>query len=247
MPRRMLYAGTVLNGFQILEDLPSENGCAKVRAICPLCGNEFIGKPKTIKSGDCKSCGCYKIQISKQNLKQAQAVEQRKRYANTYVNNFYILEDLPTKDEVSWVNAICPKCMKPFNVRVKDLKSGNTKSCGCSKSHGETKVADILSNNNITYAKEYSFSDLKRKKLLRFDFAVFKDGVLQYLIEYDGIQHYKEYGWNDAEHFKIVKENDSAKNQYCQDHNIPLIRIPYTHYNDLTINDLLLETSSFIV
>jgi len=37
------------------------------------------------------------------------------------------------------------------------------------------------------------------------------------------------------------------KNTYCKEHNIPLIRIPYTHYNDLCIEDLLLETSNYII
>ena len=32
---------------------------------------------------------------------------------------------------------------------------------------------------------------------------------------------------------------------WCKDNNIPLIRIPYTHYKELKIEDLLLETSKF--
>jgi hypothetical protein len=36
------------------------------------------------------------------------------------------------------------------------------------------------------------------------------------------------------------------KNQWCLDNNILLIRIPYTHYNDLCLEDLLPETSKFI-
>ena len=40
---------------------------------------------------------------------------------------------------------------------------------------------------------------------------------------------------------------DAIKTNWCLDNNIPLIRIPYTHLNKLCIEDLLLETSSFIV
>lgn len=36
------------------------------------------------------------------------------------------------------------------------------------------------------------------------------------------------------------------KNQYCIDNQIPIIRIPYTHFNDLCIEDLQLDTSNFI-
>jgi hypothetical protein len=35
------------------------------------------------------------------------------------------------------------------------------------------------------------------------------------------------------------------KNQWCKENNIPLIRIPYTHLKDLSIEDLILETSKF--
>ena len=34
---------------------------------------------------------------------------------------------------------------------------------------------------------------------------------------------------------------------YAKEHNIPLIRIPYTRLNDLCLEDLLLETSTFII
>ena len=36
------------------------------------------------------------------------------------------------------------------------------------------------------------------------------------------------------------------KSQWCKENNIPLIRIPYTQYNNLTIDDLKLDTSNFI-
>ena len=36
------------------------------------------------------------------------------------------------------------------------------------------------------------------------------------------------------------------KNEWCKDNNIPLIRIPYTQYNDLCIEDLQLETTTFL-
>jgi hypothetical protein len=49
------------------------------------------------------------------------------------------------------------------------------------------------------------------------------------------------------EKFKYTQEHDSFKNQWCKDNNIPLIRIPYTHLKDLCLEDLLLETSKYIV
>ena len=58
---------------------------------------------------------------------------------------------------------------------------------------------------------------------------------------------YRTTGWNNEEsHLKLVKR-DKYKNQWCKDNNIPLIRIPYTHLKDLCIEDLLLETSNYII
>jgi len=37
------------------------------------------------------------------------------------------------------------------------------------------------------------------------------------------------------------------KNQWCKNNNIPLIRIPYTHLQNLCLEDLQLETSKFII
>ena len=40
--------------------------------------------------------------------------------------------------------------------------------------------------------------------------------------------------------------NDLLKIEYCKNNNIPLIIIPYTHYKDLNISDLILNTTNFL-
>ena len=42
-----------------------------------------------------------------------------------------------------------------------------------------------------------------------------------------------------------VKERDEMKNEYCRSHRIPLIRIPYTQYEKLCLEDILLDTTKF--
>ena len=42
-----------------------------------------------------------------------------------------------------------------------------------------------------------------------------------------------------------LKAHDTYKNRWCKDNNIPIIRIPYTHLDNLELSDLLLETSPF--
>ena len=36
------------------------------------------------------------------------------------------------------------------------------------------------------------------------------------------------------------------KIKYCRDNKIPLIIIPYTHYNKLQINDLIIYTTKYL-
>ena len=61
-------------------------------------------------------------------------------------------------------------------------------------SRGEIKIEEILTEAGLTFKEEYTFSDLNSTngRPLRFDFAVFDDnGDLDFLIEYQGIQHYE--------------------------------------------------------
>ena len=98
-------------------------------------------------------------------------------------------------------------------------------------SRGEIKICDILDAAGLNYQEEYSFPDLVSSsgRPLRFDFAVFDDdGDLDFLIEYQGIQHYEaksQYGG--AKGLYRQKYNDEQKRKYCQAHGYTLIAIPY--------------------
>lgn len=61
---------------------------------------------------------------------------------------------------------------------------GKTQSCGCIKySIGENNIKTILDQANINYIKEYTCSDLYKK---RFDFAILKNNQIIRFIEFDG-------------------------------------------------------------
>lgn len=47
--------------------------------------------------------------------------------------------------------------------------------------------------------------------------------------------------------YKKIHEHDSYKNNWCKENNIPIIRIPYTYQEKITIEDLLLESSNFLL
>ena len=98
-------------------------------------------------------------------------------------------------------------------------------------SRGEIKICDILDAAGLPYQEEYSFPDLVAEsgRPLRFDFAVFDDnGDIDFLIEYQGIQHYEAKSkFGGAKGLYRQKHNDTQKRIYCAAHNIKLICIPY--------------------
>lgn len=102
-------------------------------------------------------------------------------------------------------------------------------------SRGEIKICEILDEAGLNYKEEYSFSDLVTKNgvELRFDFAVFDDNNdLDFLIEYQGIQHYEPKSkFGGYAGLRRQQYNDMKKREYCKKHGYKLILIPYWHEN----------------
>lgn len=99
-------------------------------------------------------------------------------------------------------------------------------------SRGEIKIEEVLQKAGMIFEEEYSFPDLVSSSghPLRFDFAIFDDEYhLEFLIEYQGIQHYQpksKFGGYSG--LRKQQFNDMQKREYCKKHNIILIEIPYT-------------------
>lgn len=127
------------------------------------------------------------------------------------------------------------------------MRSGHTQSCGCLKSVGESKISNLLKENNISFNKEYVFPNFKFKNSIgipRFDFYVENS----YVIEFDGKAHYETNGgWNNEDNLKTIQLHDKEKNEFCKNNNIPLIRIPYYHFKELEIKDLIPSSSKFLL
>lgn len=115
----------------------------------------------------------------------------------------------------------------------------------------ERKIAHMLESGDIIFVTEFSFLDLKSEKgvPLRFDFAVFEtpqdleDERPKFLIEAQGEQHFRPK-WTTAQQFARQVANDKRKRAYCNAKGIVLVAIPYTEYNNITL-DMLLEEGRF--
>lgn len=105
----------------------------------------------------------------------------------------------------------------------------------CSTTSGEQKLCQILDNMGYTYELQKKYPDCKHVLPLRFDCYI---PSLNLLLEYDGETHYQiiPYSSNmeiNIKRFEQQQRNDQIKNEYCQKHNIPLIRIPYWEKNNM--------------
>lgn len=124
------------------------------------------------------------------------------------------------------------------------LTSGRKTSCGCRRqSSKEELIKNILCDNNISYISQYCIDDCRDKQPLPFDFAVFQNNELSFLIEYDGRQHYSPIPYFGGQYeFEKRVERDSIKDSYCMNNNIRLLRLPYT----LTDREIETEISNIV-
>lgn len=196
------------------------------------CGREENIKGSLLISGKKTCC----TECNKKNRKIQYIDETGNQYGRLTVLEY----DNNKSQSTAWWKCKC-KCGNIISVPGIKLRAGRTQSCGCMKSYGEEKIIQILQDNNILFKTQITFPDCKDINLLKFDFGIYdKNNKLQYLIEYDGKQHFQSgTGWNTEENFEKIKRRDKIKNNYCKQNNIPLIRIPYTKYDTLNISDLL--------
>ena len=137
-------------------------------------------------------------------------------------------------------------CGEELLVASTELRAKRKSACPkCNLSLGEIIIENLLKQNNIQYQKEQIFSDLyndKTGQYFRFDFYLIDKNII---IEFDGEQHTKVVqSWGGRDGLQERQRRDKIKTDYCLNKGITIIRIPYTHVNDITLEDLL-EDSSF--
>lgn len=211
------------------------------------CGNQIVVKGSSLrKEKGTKSCGCYqKEQTSKASVKNL---------LGQTIGNFTVLESIMGEkngQKHSW-RCRCNLCGSEDNI-ISTSNLHKQYSCGCSiSSKGQRKIKEILNKNNIEFIEEKRFASCNYGDIndghtqARFDFFLPQYNLL---IEYDGIQHFVQGNGNfdNKEKFELTKKRDYIKNNWCKENNILLIRIPYTHYDQITLEDLLPATSKFLL
>ena len=236
--------GKVFGRLTVLEKVYTRKGGGAYYKCKCSCGNIVIVQGTMLRNGNTRSCGCY----NKDRTREVSFNDLTgQRFGRLVV--LRRAEDLVQENGKRRVRFLCKcDCGGTIITTSSSLVTGETMSCGCLQSKGEFIISQLLSNSGSSFEKQKSFDDLRGDSIhsiLRYDFHVL-DG--NYLIEYDGQHHFVAGGgWCNEEHVKETQRRDKMKDDYCRSKNIPLIRIPYTHINEICLEDLLLETTKFRV
>lgn len=195
------------------------------------CGHEFLVRPNKFLSKGTRCPQCNAVNI---------------RTADEFEELFYQIVD---KDEYQLlskftntrakIRILHKKCGTEFEMKVSNFLFRGSRCPNCYNSRGENIVKATLDDIGATYQKEYKIPECKRVNPLPFDFALLDGDELKGLIEYDGEQHYKPVDFfGGEERFAYRQENDGIKTGYCKEHNIPLLRIPYSDRKDEAIQKI---------
>lgn len=200
------------------------------------CGNIVSVISQSLTSGNTKSCGCLKSELTSNGFSLD--------ICGKKFGKLTVLERCGTfvgEDGGQYSQWLCEcECGTKKVIRGHDLVRGCVTSCGCTISSGEEEIRKFLNNANVNFDTQYGFKDLESSKgwMLKFDFAIFNEiNELLALIEYQGQQHYDENNWYFGEQQR--NETDALKKKYCEMKNIPLFEISYEDDIELSLEDIL--------
>lgn len=131
------------------------------------------------------------------------------------------------------INWKCRFCEGRWKATPNARSSVNSNCPHCRMSKGELSIRSVLDEMKIGFIHEYKVHDLRgiNGGMLRFDFAVMKKKEIVGFIEYDGVFHFGEV-YEGSQHL-VIKEHDTRKDEYCKQHDIPLLRIPYVQKEEI--------------
>lgn len=217
------YTGQRFGKLVVQEMLYETGGKTKARCLCD-CGNETIVIATQLPNGKTKSCGCLQ--------KEAASQTNTKDFTG-FVSEYGVELLRPTRKVFhgTWKwECRCGNCGQLFEALPAAVMSGHTTSCGCAvQSAGERLVKDLLAEMQLSFEPQAKFEGCENQKALRFDFHVPSANTV---IEVNGKQHYEpvEFFGGQAG-LEDTQKRDKIKADYCAEHGISLLILPYTMSN----------------
>jgi len=182
--------------------------------ICPIHGEFKQDAHNHLKGKGCMKCG------GSEKLNTLEFIKLSKiSHGDTYDYSKSDYINAKTKIKIT-----CPKHGEFEQLPRKHMYEKN--GCPiCRESKGEVEIRKWLTENNIKFISQKKFKDCKNIKTLPFDFYLPEHNMC---IEYNGEQHYKPINnWGGEEKFKLIKNRDKIKAQFCKKNKIELKIISY--------------------
>ena len=201
------------------------NNQTEVIIVCPIHG-EFPQTPANHLNGKgCKLCGIKK-QANNHKLTKEEFIKRSNEVHGEGAYDYSKVEYVDMKTDVI---IVCPK----HGDFPQTPNSHIYSRAGCPKCKnnykGEIAVRNFLIKNGIEFVEQKKFNDCKDLKALPFDFYVPKYNLC---IEFDGVQHFKPYGFSKniteeekIKNFEYVRNHDNIKHEYCKKNGIALLRL----------------------
>lgn len=208
-----------------------------IKCRCKICNYEWDPLPRDLmnkrlqktNSSGCPQCAENNRHIHRR--KSQKDFESELKHINPLISIIGNYAGAHSK-----IHCKCNKCGCEWEGYPANLLN---KSAGCPRCHlsdGERRLVCALESLNVNYKTQYTFEDLKNVFNLRFD-AYDIDNNIAY--EYNGEQHYFpiDFGSRGDEYaqkeFELNKKRDEIKIEYCKNHNIELVIIPYWELDNI--------------
>ncbi len=189
--------------------------------------------------------GCPECWTEKRKTLHKKSLDEFIKQSNLIHNNFYDYSKVVYINNSTKIEIICP-------VHGSFLQQPNVhtdQKCGCptcKKSKGEKAIIDWLIKNNVKFEQQKKFQDCRYKRLLSFDFFLPDRNLL---IEYNGIQHYRNVPLlkYSKDEFEDIQIRDKIKKKYVKEKELKLLTIPYTCRDiELLLNTKLLTNANIL-
>lgn len=203
-----------------------------VRCLCKICSEEYTTSIQSLRKGNIHR-KCYTKftdgRCTEEKLKDKLLKLQQYGYQHGDILEYYDCKNVVVK---------CRYCGEIVRTTSRGIRNQQV-HLNCPEhqvSKGEKRIAEILDSLDITYYQEFRFDDCRNQYLLRFDFYTPRYNVC---IEYQGDQHYhpvifpKDTKESAIANYNRTVKNDNIKVEYCKSHNIKLLVIKYTQYDEL--------------
>lgn len=219
-------ATEIHNGKYDYSKVEYKNAQTKVVIICPIHGEIYIKAHKHLNS-----CGCTECAIMERGEKRRSETKEFIEKARQVHGNKYDYSEVEYICANKKVKIICPE-----HGVFWQIPNGHLHGRGCSKcanhSRGEEKVSKFLLKKGINFIPQYKIK-IGLLNEVKVDFYIELNE--KYIIEFNGIQHYKKvpYFHRNEEAFKLQLWRDKQLEIWCKENNINLIIIRYNEINDI--------------